>query len=111
MQQTTTPRQNLLNAFHHQTPAWTPVVALGDGYNRRIHMPPSFYQEAEGILTCRALSSHFGLDTLDRIGEPWTEQAGSPRGFIVNVVPPPGVPAEHLWLAVDEAKCLAREFF
>jgi hypothetical protein len=73
MHQTTTPRQNLLNVFHHKVPAWTPVVALGDGYNRPIHMPPSFYQEAEGILTCRALSSHFDLDTLDRIGEPWTE--------------------------------------
>ena len=39
------------------------------------------------------------------------EQAGSPRGFIVNVVAPPGGPVESLWLAVDEAKRLSRGFF
>ncbi len=39
------------------------------------------------------------------------EQAGSPRNFIVNLAAPPGAPGESLWLAVDEAKRLSRDFF
>lgn len=39
------------------------------------------------------------------------QEAGSPRGFVVNIVAPPAGPVESLWLAVDEAKRLSREFF
>ncbi len=60
----TTPRQNLWKVFRREEPDWVPVVALGDGYNRPIHMPASFHREAEGLLTCRALSRIFDIDTL-----------------------------------------------
>ncbi|NLE43814.1 MAG: hypothetical protein GX620_03750 [Chloroflexi bacterium] len=39
------------------------------------------------------------------------EQAGSPRDFVVDIVPPPAAPVEYLWPAVDEAKRLSRGFF
>ncbi len=39
------------------------------------------------------------------------EQAESPLDFVVDIVAPPGGPLESLWLAVDEAKRLSREFF
>lgn len=37
------------------------------------------------------------------------QQAGALRNLIICVVPPPGVPVSHLWLAVDEAKKWSRE--
>ena len=38
------------------------------------------------------------------------EEAGSPENWIVNVLPPPGVAVANVWLAVDEAKRLSRQF-
>jgi hypothetical protein len=38
------------------------------------------------------------------------EDAGGPRNFIVDIVPPPGIPVENLWLAVDEAKRLSHRY-
>ena len=38
------------------------------------------------------------------------EQARSPQNLIINVLPPPGVPVANVWLAVDEAKRLSRQF-
>jgi hypothetical protein len=39
------------------------------------------------------------------------EDAGGRRNFIVDIVPPPGIPVENLWVAVDEAKRLSQSYF
>jgi len=37
-------------------------------------------------------------------------QASTPRNLIIDIVSPPAIPVENLWLAVDEAKRLAHDF-
>jgi hypothetical protein len=63
----TTPRENLLKVYGHQEPDWVPVVTLGDGYNRPIHLPSSFYEETTRMSPFRALSRYFDADVLDRV--------------------------------------------
>ena len=62
----TTPRQNLLKVLGHEEPDWVPIVVVSDGYNRPIHMPPSFY-EAKGLDRTLALSRFLDVDVLDRM--------------------------------------------
>jgi hypothetical protein len=64
----TTPRENLLKAFRHENPDRVSIVALGDGYNRPMHMPAAFYHDLESMSHSAALSRYFGLDVLERVG-------------------------------------------
>jgi len=72
----TTRRENLLNVFRHQTPAWIPIAGHCDPYNQpnRTGMDPALARALGevrwGDTSSVVLSRHLGLDIMDWFGMP-----------------------------------------
>ncbi|MCC6579335.1 MAG: hypothetical protein IT440_02760 [Phycisphaeraceae bacterium] len=72
----TTPRENLLKIFRHQTPDWLPVVGHCDPYNQpsRQGMDPALAaalgEVQWGDTSTVVFSRHLGLDIMDWFGMP-----------------------------------------
>ncbi len=63
-----TPRENLLKSLRHEMPEWVPIITLCDNYNRPVHLPQRFYQEWMERSNWQALSRHFDVEIMERVG-------------------------------------------